>query len=57
MKIVAIRALHMLALQPVPLDVLRTYNVGRLVLGKDYILFPGWVLAFGGCRHSGQGGY
>ncbi|WP_150802560.1 hypothetical protein [Pseudomonas fluorescens] len=57
MKIVAIRALHMLALQPVPLDVLRTHNVDRLMLGKHYILFPGWVLAFGGCRHSGQGGY
>ncbi|MNC06489.1 NADP-dependent malic enzyme [compost metagenome] len=38
MKIAAIRALHLLALQPVPLDVLRTYNVDRLVLGKDYIV-------------------
>jgi malate dehydrogenase (oxaloacetate-decarboxylating)(NADP+) len=38
MKIVAIRALHALALQPVPLAVLRTYNVDNLVLGKDYII-------------------
>lgn len=38
MKIAAIRALHLLALQPVPLDALRTYNVDRLVLRKDYTI-------------------